>query len=124
MAPYNPRDLTISIRATSKSHLVYNGGPEGAVFPGWFISVHENEGYDRIVEAQISIDQLVVITTKIDEQVDGWPVEHGMKASNWRVTNAAKACDRAMRDELRRQLKQAEDISARIPVLKKMLGEE
>jgi predicted membrane chloride channel (bestrophin family) len=121
---FNPRDLTINIRATSRPNEVYNRGPEGSIFPGWFISVYQNEGYDRFVDAQISIDQLVVITTKIDEQVDGWSVEHGMRASNWRVTNAAKACNRAMKDELRRQLKAAEDASARIPVLKKMLGEE
>ena len=115
---YNPRDLNISLRAIAKPQHVLNGGPKGATFPGWFLQVQENEGYDVIAgPIQLSIGQVKTITSVIDE-VTGSDREHGYG----RVTNAAERCDKAMRDELQRQLEVAEKAAERVPELRRRLG--
>lgn len=78
---------------------VLNGGPAGATFPGWFLQVQQNEGYDCVIEpTQLSIAQVKVITSEIDQLMDG------TSRSLWRITHAAERCDNAMHDELKRQL--------------------
>lgn len=119
MSTYNPRDLSIHIKATSKSQHVLNGGPKGASFPGWFATVLENEGYTTIAgPVQLSIDEVTHITERIDSVINLSDPAHPL-----RITNAAKRCDSAMKEDLRRQLKAAELQAARIPALKKLLGE-
>lgn len=115
----NPRDLSISVRAVSSGQHVLNGGPKGATFPGWFLHVQQNEGYDSILEPiQFDIAQVKLITDVIDRTVDG------TDRSLWRVTHAAERCDAAMHDELQRQLEAAERAAARIPDLRRRLGLE
>ena len=114
-----PQDLSISLRAVTNRQHVLNGGPDGATFPGWFITVLENEGYgDVLSPVQLSFDQIKVITTKIDEIVDG------TSRSKWRITHAAERCEKAMRESLEQQLANAERAAARIPELRQRLGLE
>lgn len=122
---YNPRDLSISLRAVSSPQHILNGGPKGATFPGWFLQAYQNEAYtDIVLPVQLPFDFVKVITTKLDEIVDrdAFPGHPG--ASNWKITHAAEACERAMKDELLRQLEAAEKAAAKIPQLKKLLGQE
>lgn len=104
----NPRDLSISLRAISSPNHVLNGGPKGSTFPGWFLQVQQNEGYDTILLKQLTLDEVIKITDACD------PSD--------RTTNAAIACDKAMRNELMRQLTAAEAQAAKIPELKRRLG--
>jgi hypothetical protein len=114
----NPRDLSINIRAVTKPQHVLNGGPDGATFPGWFVTVQQNEGYDLILGPhQLTHDEVVGIADVIDRTVDR------TNKSRWRTVHAVQGCDKAMRDELRRQLEVAETQAARIPELKRLLGD-
>lgn len=66
---FNPKDLTISLRAVTKPQHILNGGPEGATFPGWFLTAQENEGYVVIAgPVQLTPDEVTVITDVIETQ--------------------------------------------------------
>jgi hypothetical protein len=117
MSSFIPRDLSIHIQATARSNLVLNGGPKGATFPGWFITVQDNEGYNVIAgPQQLSFAEVKVITDVIDRTIDKTDRSH------WRVTNAAQRCETAMRNDLARQLEDAERVAAKIPELRARLG--
>jgi hypothetical protein len=114
----NHRDLSIHLAAVSSPQHVLNGGPKGATFPGWFLTVQNNEGYgDILYPVQLSTNKVESIALAIDQSV--FPDGLGRTP----ITNAVKTCDRAMRDELRRQLEAAEKSAAKIPELKRLLGE-
>lgn len=110
----NPCDLSISLRAVRNPQHVLNGGPEGATFPGWFLTVQQEEGYSLVTMQQISFDDVAMVANLLDSQATG----------THEILNAAKACDKAMRDELLRQLEVAEKQAARIPELRRRLGVE
>jgi hypothetical protein len=114
MSTFNPRDLHISIRAATSSNRIYNGGPKGSIYPGWFLEVFENEGYDRLVSKQLSIEEVREIALKIEFVLSDSPL----------IVSAVNRCESAMREDLRRQLDVAKQQAARIPELKKMLGEQ
>lgn len=115
----SPRDMHIDIKAATSGQYVLNGGPKGATFPGWFITALENEGYqDILMPVQLTVDEVLVIADVIDRTVDK------TDRSRWRVTNAVKRTDAAMRNELERQLEAAEKAAARIPDLRRRLGLE
>jgi hypothetical protein len=117
MSSFSPRDLNISLRAVNTPRLVLNGGPKGAIFPGWFLEVAQNEGYDTVIDpVQLTFAEVRVITDVIDRTVDKTDRSH------WRVSNAAQRCDTAMRDDLRRQLEAAERAAERVPELRRRLG--
>jgi citrate lyase synthetase len=115
MTVFSPRDLAIHIRAVEKPQHVLNGGPKDATFPGWFLTVQENAGYELIAgPSQLTMQQVMAITLQIDRYVYG----------DERVSHAATRCDKAMKDELRRQLEVAEKAAARIPHLKRLLNSD
>lgn len=115
---FQPIDLSIELKAVTHSRQVLNGGPKGSTLPGWFLTVQQNEGYDLIAgPVQLSPDEVVVITDVIDRLIDHTHLSH------WRVTSAAQTCSQEMRNQLRRQLEAAEATAAKIPELKKLLGE-
>jgi hypothetical protein len=117
MSSFSPRDLNISLRAVNTPRLVLNGGPKGAIFPGWFLEVAQNEGYDTVIDpVQLTFAEVRVITDVIDRTVDKTDRSH------WRVSNAAQRCDTAMRDDLHRQLEAAEKAAERVPELRRRLG--
>lgn len=115
---YQPTDLFLSIRAVNTPRQVLNGGPPGSSFPGWFLSLQNNEGYNSIVEKQLTVDQVVAIADKIDRLIDITPPSNA-----WTVTIAVQNCQTEMRKRIRQQLEIAEAQAASIPQLKKMLGE-
>jgi hypothetical protein len=113
MSGFNPRDLSISLRAVSKSQHVLNGGPKGSTFPGWFITIQQNEGYDLIAgPRQLTLSEITAIAASLDDLMD-WPNT---------VTNAVLRCNSAMKDDLRRQLEAAEKAAERVPELRRRLG--
>ena len=118
----NPDDLSITLRATRYRQHVLNGGPEGATFPGWFLTVQQNEGYDVVVPpTQLSLDQVMEISATIDKVIDR---TNQTNSAPSRTVNAAKRCNNAMRKELERQLEAAETAAAKIPELRRRLGKE
>lgn len=115
--PYNPRDLRISLRCATHSGQVYNGGPAGVSFPGWFIDAYQNEGYDRVIEVtQLTQAEVLTIAGVMDRMIDGPTPRQN------RITNAVKTCDRSMRSELMRQLEAARSAANKIPDLERRLG--
>lgn len=117
MSYFQPRDLSIILNAASSPSQVLNGGPKGATFPGWFLRVTQNEGYDDICgPLQLSSDNAIHFAKQVDKMIGFNRVVT--------VETAVLNCDLAMRTEIRRQLKVAEQAAARIPELKRLLGEE
>lgn len=129
---YVPRDLSISLRAVANPQHVLNGGPKGATFPGWFLTVQQNEGYDTILApVQLAPAQVETIAAVIDRvagtQVDAADLSEllasmlsdGPKVRT--VQAAVQRCSKAMDDELLRQLEAARSAAARIPALEAAL---
>lgn len=120
--PFQPRDLSISLSAVSKPQHVLNGGPKGATFPGWFLTVLHNEGYDIVAgPVQLTPDEVTTIANTIDVVL---AAGHANRTNTSTVANAVGRCERAMRDDLQRQLDAARSSAARIPDLERRLGIE
>lgn len=110
---FNPKDLSIVLEAVSNPQHVLNGGPKGATFPGWFLTVQQNEGYDSVFgPRQLAFAEVSQVTDFLDR----------MLGRNYPITTAADRCQVAMRDSLQQQLDAAEKAAARIPELRKLLG--
>lgn len=112
-------DLSISLRAASSGQHVLNGGPRGAIFPGWFLTVRENEGYSGIAgPIQVAVGDVRVAASMLDDIVD--PDRNGIAVGP--IEAAVMRCDAAMRDRLKSQLAAAEAAAARIPALQAALA--
>lgn len=116
MAPLD--DLTIVIKAATSGHYVYNRGPKGATFPGFFLEVYSNEGYDRHASVQIGVEEMTAIADLLDhfggrDTLNRW--EPG------RMRQLVKRCFRDMRNSIERQLTAAESQAAKIPELRDKL---
>lgn len=108
-------DLSIHLRAAWDRQHILNGGPKDTIVPGWFLRVTRNEGYDDVVaETPLSRLQTLQVALSVDSVLG-----HGAV-----VTTAVEHADAEMRDRLRAQLTAAEAAAARIPHLRRMLGEE
>lgn len=107
-------DLSIHVRAAWDRQHILNGGPRDAPVPGWFVRVTRNEGYDDVVpETALTLADVETIASAVDVVTFGGA----------RVFDAVRASDEEMRDRLRQQLQAAEAAAARIPELRRMLGE-
>lgn len=113
---FNPRDLHIDIRAATGPQKVRNGGPQNAIFPGWFLTVHKNEGYDLIIPPrQLPVFKVETIAMLIDRSIGDF--------ENYKILSEVRKCQTSMREELKRQLDIAEKAALKITELKKLLGE-
>lgn len=111
-------DLHIVIKAATQPRQVYNGGPKGATFPGFFLEVYSNEGYERHASIQIGTEEMTAIADLLDH--------FGAKNTiqRWapgRMRALVKRCFADMRQTILTQLSAAEAQASKIPNLRDKL---
>ena len=111
-------DLHIVIKAATQPRQVYNGGPKGATFPGFFLEVYSNEGYERHASIQIGTEEMTAVADLLDhfgtrDTLHRW--------APGRMRQLVKRCFNDVRASIQSQLQTAEAQAAKIPDLRSKL---
>lgn len=110
-------DLHVSLHVARGPRDLLNGGPPGAILPGFFVRAHRNEGYQDLLgegeraDRQVTLDHALAIADAVDAATGLGP----------RVRGALLAAAEQMAKDIEGQIAGAEAAIAKLPRLRESI---